>query len=141
MGQQQLFYLVMAVIIVGFAVMAGFEAANKKYRQSAADHLVEHNLTIATAAVAWKMKNDPFAGGAARYTGLEYNGMQTLFMGEISGKGYYKITRATENELEITAVSLTYPELGVRTFIEGYQILRTDVSFEGSIQIEDSIGG
>ena len=135
MGQQQLLLLVIGVVVVGFAVMAGFSAMETKLKQSAADNLVDRNLSIATDAVYWKTKRDPFNGGNAEYTGLAVDGMRTLFLGETTHNGTFKITNATANELEITSVSTRYPSIGVRTFVRDYEIVSTDVSYDGAIQI------
>ena len=136
MGQQQLLLLVIGVIVVGFAVLAGFAAGQTKMKQSAADNLVDRNLSIATEAVYWKTKRDPFNGGNAKYTGLATDGMQTLFLGEETNNGMFQITSATDDELEITAVSLTYPEIGARTFVRDYEIVSTEVKFDGSITLD-----
>lgn len=136
MGQQQLLLLVMGIVIVGIAVMAAFTMGESTLRQSAVDNLIDRNLTIATEAVFWKQKRDPFSGGNASYEGLATDGMQKLFLGEETVMGFFKITTATTDALEITAISLRYPELGVRTFVEGYEIVTTDVAYDGSIQTE-----
>ena len=137
MGQQQLLLLVIGVIIVGVAVIAGFTAMETKLKQSAADDLVDRNLTIATDAVYWKTKRDPFNGGNAEYTGLADDGMQTLFLGEETHNGLFKITSATATELEITSVSRRYPAVGARTLVREYEIISTDVAFDGTITIEE----
>lgn len=137
MGQQQLLLLVIGVIIVGIAVIAGFTAMETKLKQSAADNLVDRNLTIATDAVYWKTKRDPFNGGNAEYTGLADDGMHTLFLGEETHNGIFKITKATSSELEITSVSIRYPTIGVRTFVQDYEIVSTDVAYDGRITIEE----
>ena len=136
MGQQQLLLLVMGIIIVGLAVMAGLAMGQATLKQNAVDNLVDRNLTIATEAVFWKQKRDPFYGGNASYAGLEHDGMQKLFLGERTVSGFFKITRATQDELEITAVSLTYPELGVRTYVNKYDITETKIARDGSITAE-----
>lgn len=136
MGQQQLLLLVMGIVIVGFAVMAAFAMGESTLRQTAVDNLVDRNLAIATNAVFWKQKRDPFSGGNASYAGLETDGMQKLFLGEETVSGFFKITRATDTNLEITAVSVTYPEIGVRTFVQEYEIDSTVVRHDGSITID-----
>ncbi len=136
MGNLQLLLLVFGVIIVGMAVLTGFEAMDKKLKQSAADNLVDRNLSIATDAVYWKTKRDPFNGGNAEYTGLATDGMQTLFLGEETHNGVFKITNATATELEITSVSTRYPDIGVRTLIQDYEIVSTDVAYDGTISFE-----
>jgi hypothetical protein len=133
MGQQQLLLLVIGIIIVAIAVMAGLYAVQTKFKQSIADNLVDRNLSIATDAVFWKTKRDPFNGGNAEYSGLEADGMQTLFLGEETKQGMFKITLATANRLEITAVSLRYPEIGVRTYVTDYSIDSTVISYDSTI--------
>ncbi|WP_456429469.1 hypothetical protein [Rhodocaloribacter sp.] len=133
MGQQQLLLLVIGIIIVAIAVMAGLYAVQTKFKQSIADNLVDRNLSIATDAVFWKTKRDPFNGGNAQYSGLETDGMQTLFLGEETKQGMFKITLATANRLEITAVSLRYPEIGVRTYVTDYSIDSTVISYDSTI--------
>lgn len=135
MGQQQLLLLVIGVVIVGFAVLAGLRAVDENSRQSVADTLVEHNLYIAHNAVAWKTKLDPYNGGNMRYTGLAADGLKTLSLRDSTHTGYFQITEATDDELEITAVSLRYPELGVRTLVRGYDIVQTEVDYGGNITI------
>lgn len=136
MGQQQLLLLVIGVILVAIAIMAGIYAFETRFRQSIVDNLVEHNLSIATEAVFWKTKRDPFWGGNAKYTGLATDGMQTLFMGETTNVGTFKITKATDNELEITAIATDYPEIGVRTYVTDYSIDSTAISYNGEITLE-----
>lgn len=136
MGQQQLLLLVISMILVGVAIMAGFSAAETKLRQSEADTLINRNLSIASEAVFWKTKRDPYNGGNASYAGLATDGMQTLFLGESTHNGTFKITRATDSELEITAVSTSYPEVGVRTFVTEYEIDSTAVRYDGTITLD-----
>lgn len=136
MGQQQLLLLVMGIVIVGFAVMAAFTMGESTMRQSTVDNLVDRNLSIATEAVFWKQKRDPYNGGNASYEGLASDGMQKLFLGEETVVGFFKITGASTDNLEITAVSLRYPELGVRTFVDGYEIVATDIAYDGTITVE-----
>ena len=133
MGQQQLLLLVFCIIIVAVSVIAGLFAMDEKMRQSATDTLISRNLTIASEAVFWKTKRDPYSGGNASYAGLETDGMKKLFLGETTNDGFFRITLADDNNLQITAVSLRYPELGVRTFIYEYQIDSTIVRYDGSI--------
>ena len=59
--------------------------------------------------------------------------MQTLFLGEETKQGKFKITLATANRLEITAVSLRYPEIGVRTYVTDYSIDSTVISYDSTI--------
>ena len=136
MGQQQLLLLVIGLIIVAIAVLAGISAFEVKFKQSVVDNLVDRNLSIATDAVFWKTKRDPFSGGNAEYTGLATDGMTTLFLGETTEIGTFKITKATADELEITAVSNRFPDIGVRTYVTDYSIDSTSVSYTGGFTLE-----
>jgi hypothetical protein len=136
MGQQQLLLLVISIILVGIAVMAGFSAAETKLKQAEVDTLINRNLSIASEAVFWKTKRDPYSGGNASYAGLATDGMQTLFLGEATHNGTFKITHATDSELQITAVSLSHPEVGVRTYVTEYSIDSTAVRYDGTIAFD-----
>jgi hypothetical protein len=136
MGQQQLLLLVLGIVVVAFAVLAGMFAMDENMRKAAADNLVDRNLTIAMEAVYWKAKKDPYAGGNASYAGLETDGMKKLFLGEYTNDGFFRITYADDNNLQITAVSLRYPNIGVRTFVTGFSIDSTAIASDGSITAE-----
>ncbi len=133
MGQQQLLLLVLGVVIVGIAVMAGFHAFNVKSRQFAADRLVDRNLTIAANAVFWKAKKDPFAGGNAEYTNFS---LQNVALEDEAAGGEFIVTDARGQTLVITAVSRQYPKIGVRTYVHGDDIASTVVAYDGSITLE-----
>ncbi|MFT5143959.1 MAG: hypothetical protein ACI80V_001706 [Rhodothermales bacterium] len=136
MGQQQLLLLVMGVIIVGIAVVAGIQAVQDSFGRSESDGILARNLSIASNAVFWKTKMDPFDGGDAEYTGLSSNGLATLSMNPETELATWRITDATSSTLEITGVSKRDPNIGVRTFINGYGIDSTWVRFDGSISLE-----
>ncbi len=136
MGQQQLLLIVIGIIVVAVAVIAGFYAMETSYKQNIVDTLVDRNLTIASDAVFWKTKRGPYWGGNAEYTGLATDGMQQLFLGEETLHGTFKITEATANTLVITAVAKAYPEIGVRTYVNGYSIDSTVVRYDGSITLD-----
>ena len=136
MGQQQLLLLVFAIVIVAVGVISGIEAFSRKMEQSAADNLVDRNLSIAAEAVAWKTKRDPYNGGNASYVGLETDGLAKLFLNETTNNGIFAITHATVDELHITGVSNSFPNLGSRTYISGYTIDSTVVTYDSSISID-----
>lgn len=137
MGQQQLLLLVIGLIVAAIAVLAGIEAVEQGILHSAADRLVERNLVVASSAVAWKTRKDPFNGGDASYLGLATNGLTRLALEDSTEAGLVAITAATDGTLEITSVSLTYPQIGARTYIEDYTIVSTTVRYDGSITLDD----
>jgi hypothetical protein len=133
MGQQQLILLVIAVILVGFAVIAGLEILQRHYRQDEADGLLDRSLTIATNAVSWKSRNDPFEGGNQSYEELAGgDGIALLGLDSTNVRGRYRITDATVNTLEVTGVSDRYPEVGVRVYVTDYDVDSSRVDFQGT---------
>lgn len=135
MGQQQLLLLVIAVILVGLATLVAFEVLQKHYRQDEADGLLDRSLAIATHAVYWKTKNDPFAGGSQSYVALATGGLGLLGLDSTNIRGRFAITGATTSTLEITGVSSRYPEVGVRVYVTDYEIGASDVAFDGTLVI------
>lgn len=140
MGQQQLLLLVMGVIVVGVAVMAGIYAFQEKSRQMIADNLINRNLEIANAAVFYKTKMDPFNGGNMSYAKLADDGLGTLRIEVATNYGTFGITAATENTLEITGVSIRDNTIGARTYVTGYGITLTEIDYEGGITLDDEEG-
>ncbi len=135
MGQQQLLLLVIGIILVGLAVVAGISAVQKYTRQDESDGLLDRSLAIATQAVYWKTKNDPFAGGDQSYAALATNGMQTLALDTATVRGRFDVTGAWPDSVEITAVSSRYPDIGVRITVDQYEIKRTVVAYDSSITL------
>jgi hypothetical protein len=136
MGQQQLLLLIIGIIIVGLATLAGLTALQEHFRKDEADGLLERGIAIASHAVHWKTLNDPFAGGSQSYERLGESGLQMLALDDTTVRGRYAITAATPTTLEITGVSDRYPGIGIRVFVEGYGIDNSDIAFDGSITLE-----
>ena len=136
MGQQQLLLLVMGVIIAGMAVVSGIVAFQEKMRQHEMDHIVDRNLKIASAAALWKTKKDPYDGGNASYSGLEENGFDRLNLDVDTGRALFEITEADGINLIITGVSTEYAEIGARTWMTGYEVDSTVVSFDGDFTLD-----
>ena len=135
MGQQQLLLIVIGVILVGIATLAGFEIVQRHIRQDEADGLLDRGLSIATHAASWKSRNDPFNGGNQSYEGLLTNGMGTLDLDTTTVRGRFGITDATVNTVEITGVSDRYPEVCIRVYVNDYGIDSSAVRFDGSLSL------
>lgn len=63
MGQQQLLLLVLGIVIVGIATVAGIQLFDEGERKYADDRERQAMLDIASAAQVWKMKPAIFGGG------------------------------------------------------------------------------
>ena len=135
MGQQQLLLLVMGIVIVGVAVMAGLFAVQDQLRKNQADNIVNRNLELASAAVMWKVKKDPYSGGQGYYTNLNGNGFGEIFMYDETDDAYYEMTSPSPQELEVTGVSKRWPDIGARTYVSNYDVVRTDVKYDGTYTI------
>lgn len=142
MGQQQLLLLVIGVIIVGIATITAFYVLGTYYKKDEADGLLDRSLSIATHAVYWKTKNDPFSGGNQSYQGLCPEGnceaaLQMLALDDTNIRGQYRIVHATQNELRVAGVSDRYEGVGVCVLVEGYNINQSYVRFDGSITLDE----
>ena len=68
MGQQQLLLLVLGIVIVGVAVVAGIQAFGENQKKANADALVLTSMRIASDAQAW-LRKPVIYGGAAPANG------------------------------------------------------------------------
>lgn len=65
MGQQQLLLLVLGIVIVGLAIVAGINAVEQNQRKSSQDALVQEAFRFATDTRAWYLKPTQFGGGGS----------------------------------------------------------------------------
>ena len=63
MGQQQLLLLVLGIVIVGLAVVAGINAFEENQQKSSEDALTNEAFRLASDAKAWYNKPEQYAGG------------------------------------------------------------------------------
>ena len=110
---------------------------DRSFRQDEADALLDRALAITGHAVQWKITNDPFNGGNQSYERLQENGLQTLGLDSTTIRGRFRITDATQNTLEVTGVSDRYEGIAVRVFIDRYDAIGSDISFDGEIALDD----
>ncbi len=139
MGQQQLLLLVISVVLVAVAIMAAYPVLDKSFRQDEADGLLDRALAITGSAVKWKITSDPYNGGNQSYERLAENGLQTLGLDTTTVRGRFRITDASDTRLEVTGVSDRYEGIAVRVFIDRYDVVGSDISFTGEIDLEDDL--
>jgi hypothetical protein len=137
MGQQQLLLLVIGVVIVAFATVAALYVLQVNYQKDEADGLLNRSLAIATHAVYWKTKNDPFSGGNQSYEGLVEDGLEKLALDDSNVRGRFAIVGATKDRLRVAGVSDRFENVGVCVLVEKYAINRSFVRFDGSISLEE----
>lgn len=63
MGQQQLLLLVLGIVIVGIAVVAGIQAFSEGKAKAQQDAAVTDAMRIISDTQAWKLKPQAFGGG------------------------------------------------------------------------------
>jgi hypothetical protein len=63
MGQQQLLLLVLGIVIVGIAVVAGIQAFSEGRAKAQQDAAVSDAMRIISDTQAWKLKPQAFGGG------------------------------------------------------------------------------
>ncbi len=95
--------------------------------------LVNHTVQVASEALVWYSKASPFLGGGNSYADLSEDGLAKMAMNEARPPGIVRITSASKDALEITAVSDEFEEIGVRVKIEGTDIVETTIVYDGSI--------
>jgi hypothetical protein len=137
MGQQQLLLIVIGIVLVGIATMSGFLILEHSYKKDEADGLLDRSLAIASHAVYWKTRNDPFSGGNQSYSGLYPDGITRLALDANNIRGSYAVVHASENELRVAGVSDRYEGIGVCVMVQGYSINQSFVRYDGSINLEE----
>ena len=75
MGQQQLLLLVLGIVIVGIAVIAGIQAFGDGSRKADGDALASEALNVVGDVQAWKAKPAAFGGGTEvdGFTGVSFD--------------------------------------------------------------------
>jgi hypothetical protein len=137
MGQQQILLLVIGVILVGLATVMGMYIMQHYYQKDEADGLLDRSLAIATHAVYWKSKNDPFSGGSHSYARLAEAGLDMLALEDETIRGRFAIVYATVNDLQVAAVSDRFEGVGVCVVVNRYNIERSILKFDGSISLDE----
>lgn len=79
MGQQQLLLLVLGMVIVGIAVVAGIQAFSEGKDKADRDAAISDAMRIISDVQAWKLKPGAFGGGGdladAVFTGVTFNAL------------------------------------------------------------------
>lgn len=107
MGQQQLLLIVLGVIIVGVAIVAGIGLFNAGAEESAKDELVAQSLTIGSNAQQFYRRPLAMGGGGNTFDqgGIGGAGYTIPSKMETTANGTYAAA-VTEQEVEITATPI-----------------------------------
>jgi hypothetical protein len=136
MGQQQILLLIMAVIVVGIAVLLGIHLFSERFRAEQGDSLLNRNVHIAQEAINWRGRATIFAGGGGgSFDPLGTDGLERLGFEESDPNGEYGIQTASGTTLEIVSVSTRFNGLGAYVRIVGDVIDSTAISYDGDFEL------
>ncbi len=91
MGQQQLLLLVLGIVIVGVAVVAGIQAFGDGSRKADKDALASEALSLVGDVQAWKAKPAAFGGGTSA---VSFTGVSFAALGRPTTNGRYVLTQS-----------------------------------------------
>lgn len=101
MGQQQLLLIVLGVIIVGIAVVAGIYLYLHRAEESVKDEVYSRNLDIANLAVQYYSKPDDMGGGGRSYEKfLDYYNSNFSHMKETTS-ATFQVEKVSNDEIKI----------------------------------------
>ncbi len=110
MGQQQLLLLVLGMVIVGIAVVAGIQAFSEGKAKADRDAAVSDAMRLISDIQAWKLKPSAFGGGANAngFTGVSFSAIGITTDTTSGGKyktvnGCYELTGGESATLTIYA--------------------------------------
>lgn len=128
MGQQQLLLLVLTIVVVTIAVFIGIDLFNNASQRQHVDELVRYSIEVASDAIAWREKKSPFLGGGGSYVqlGTGTDGLDKFLISSNRPPGQLAIEESTQRTMTIVGISTSYPELGVRMQVEGFDIVNTE---------------
>ncbi|MFK7845368.1 MAG: hypothetical protein AB8G77_08710 [Rhodothermales bacterium] len=130
MGQQQLLLLVLGIVLVMVAVVAGLMIFEDNIKKSNSESLISDAVNIATSAQSWKVRPTAFGGQQGQYrddpmdyTGFDFNSI-SLPTPHITANGAFTFTADArglviigQNEDHGNQVTLTVDGLTERDII------------------------
>lgn len=127
MGQQQLLLLVLTIVVVTIAVFIGIDLFDKASQRHHVDELVRYSVDVTSDAIAWREKKSPYLGGGGSYAklGTGTDGLEKFLISSNRPPGQLAIEELTPNTMTIVGISTSYPKLGVRMQVEGFEIVNT----------------
>jgi hypothetical protein len=120
MGQQQLLLIVLGVIVVGIAIVAGMSLFGASHESSIKDELVNQNMSIAAAAQQYYVKPTSMGGGNLTFSGYVLpTKLQTTTNGTyaIAVNGQTATITATPNKYTWTAVTTVNADTSITTVV------------------------
>jgi hypothetical protein len=129
MGQQQLLLLVLGIVIVGLAVVAGINAFSENRKKANADAMVNDAVRIASDIQAWVLKPEAFGGlgdEGGDYSSVTFNDIGYSTTSGSSGtskystvNGEYELSGSCEGSNVSTPTASGTAEAGTDVYISG----------------------
>ena len=137
MGQQQLLLLILGIVVVLIAVMAGLSIYDQQRKKSEADTVLNRSLMVAQAAIEWRARDELYGGGGGigGYTALQGQSVEALGLEPSIVRTEIVLGGADAETMEVIGVSQTDPEIGARVEVNGGYIRSSDVKMDSSIVI------
>src|SRR5690606_33792750 len=110
MGQAQLLLIVLGVVLVGIAIIAGIQAYDQNNRKASLDALTHDAVRMASDLQVWAQKPEQF-GGPATHGDYASAGLTDIGYRETDGKFINSNGECTLDEGEIVC---TNPRLGTQ---------------------------
>ena len=108
MGQQQLLLLVLGIVIVGIAVVAGITAFSEGKDKADRDAAAADAMRLVSDVQAWKLKPTAFGGGADGTTSFASVSLKAIGITPTSGtdvyastSGCFKLVSAATAQIEV----------------------------------------
>ena len=129
MGQQQLLLLVLGIVIVGIAVVAGIQAFSEGKQKAEQDAAVSDAMRIISDLQAWYLKPTAFGGGGEKESNWTNASFGSIGLYPAKGRGRDEGFDAAKYETLNGCYTLTPSATGVAIAIEK----RTSEDCDGAI--------
>lgn len=133
MGQQQLLLLVLGIVIVGIAVVAGIQAFSEGKVKAEQDAAISDAMRIISDTQAWKLKPSAFGGGASS-DDADFQGVSMKALGYpsnpyITTNGCYNLGVGSATGVDLTIYADTTSSTACNT---GTEIATVKISGTGT---------
>ena len=100
MGQQQILFIIVGVIIIGIAITVGISIVSAQTIATNRDSMINDLNHLASYAYQYRVRLRSMGGGQGEYTGFAIPPKLT-----VNEDGTYSVTSANANTVSLTAVS------------------------------------
>jgi len=110
MGQQQLFPLLLATIVVGIAIVLGMEMFAQESRTAEQDEIHQRLVEVASRAQDWYRRPKALGGGGRSYVGISW---RVLNLNPNTGHAKYTMANKAQDRFLLTGTSASDATLSI----------------------------